>query len=349
MFSKINQCDSNDIDAIVKISGLHSVLQNTKAYMLLNVCVHNFSRELLPKGYDTYILGFWHEVFDEEWFQLNYQTHKDSQFIILSDLLPNGLANFSRVKSIRMLHWKYYTESVTKPAIDWANKKYKISSLSYFVKEFRYFITAALLDKEDALVSWHNQDRSYGNYEYIFEKTGYPRRDRLLKFRERLKEKIEIDSVYNDPEYNYKQSVLTPAYSLSLVNCINETKDVSWVEGFGDSPGPYLTEKTWKALYSGVAMIFTGQLNTKFVLKEAGFNFDYPWSNSYADIPGDLERLEKIIETADIIIQMPFDTIVKGIQQSCEHNKDHLFSASLENYIDSINKNGLEELEATLK
>ena len=349
MYSKVNQSTSNNIDDILKISGLHGVLQGTNAYLLLNVCVNTYKREPLPSGYDTYILGFWHEVFDEEWFLSNYETHKDSEFIILGDFLSNGLDNFDRAKFVRLLHWKYYTESVTQPTIDWSNKKYKISSLSYYVTQFRYFITSALLDKPDVLISWHNEDRSYGNYKYIFEKTGYPRRDRLLKFRERLKEKIEIDSICNDPEYNYKQSVLIPAYSLSLVNCINETKDISWVDDFGYSPGPYLTEKTWKPLHTGVALIFTGQPQTKSVLEAAGFTFDYPWSNSYADIPGDLEKLEKIIETTDIITQMPFDEILKGVQTSCEHNKDHLFSDSLKNYIDSINKSGLEELEARLK
>ena len=140
-----------------------------------------------------------------------------------------------------------------------------------------------------------------------------------------------------------------PAYNCALVNCINETKDVSWVEGFGDSPGPYLTEKTWKPLYSGAAIVFTGQLNTKRVLEEAGFKFDYPWCNKYADIPGDLERLEKIIELLDDISQMSFDEILNGIKASCEHNKNHLTSNNLKNYIDNVNTIGLQKLEKILK
>ena len=349
MYSKVNQNTSCDIDSILKISGLHGVLQNTNACLLLNVCVNGYKRQPLPAGYDTYILGFWHEVFDEEWFLSNYKTYKDSEFIVLGDFYPNGLDKFSRVKFVRLLHWKYYTESVTKPIIDWSNKKYKISSLSFYVNEFRYFITSALLDKPDVLISWHNKNRSYGNYEYIFEKTGYPRRDKLLKYKERLKEKIEIDNVLNDPEYNYKQSAHLPAYSCALANCINETKDVSWVEGFGDTPGPYLTEKTWKPLHSGVALIFTGQMHIKSVLEEAGFTFDYPWANDYADIPGDLERLEKIIELIDTVTDLSFEDILSGVKESCEHNKDHLFSHSLKNYIDTVNTKGLQKLEAIIK
>jgi len=348
-WAKVNLLNSQEIDNVIKISGLHSILNNTNAYMILNVCVNGLKRQLLPDGHDVYILGFWHEVFDEEWFIKNYEKHHHAQFIILGDFLPNELEKYNRVEFVRLLHWQYFTSSVTDSDIDWSQKKYKISSLSYYVNEFRYFVTAALLETSDNLISWHNEQRSYGNYEYIFEKTGYPNRDNLIQFKDRLINKIEIDKINNDPVYNYQQAKTLPAYRETLVNCINETKDVSWVDNFGDCPGPYLTEKTWKPLYTGTALIFVGQHNIKNVLEQAGFIFDYPWNNQYTDIPGDLERLEKIIETINYINEMPFDTILNGIKESCEYNKNYLYSNDFKNYINNINNTGLQKLEKILK
>lgn len=348
-FAPVNLLDSQKIDNVLRIPGLNNILTNTDAYMVLNVDINALGRKIIPKGYNLYILGFWHEVFDEEWFLKNYFAHDTAQFIVLGDFLPNGLEKYDRVQFVRLLHWEYYLDFIDNHTIDWSQKKYKISSLSYFVNETRFFVTAALLHTSNSLMSWHNKQRSYGNYEYIFQPTGYPNRDNLIKYREKLLEPITIDDRINDPEYNYQEAINFPPYSETLVNCINETKDVSWVENFGDSPGPFLTEKTWKCLYAGTALIFTSQQNTKYVLEQAGFVFDYPWSNQYADIPGDLERLEKILETIMHIDQMPFKTILDGIKESCEYNKNHLFSDNFKDYINNENIKGLQKLEEILQ
>lgn len=351
-WAKTNLSVNDDLDSILFIPGLCSVLKNIKSdsFVLLNVCVNGLKRDTLPENYNTYVLGFWHEVFDDDWFHTVYNKHKNAEFIIMGDFHPNDLEKLERVKFVRLLHWNHWVKFSHHQPIDWNVKKFKISSLSNYITEFRFFVTAALLDKKDVVFSWHNQQRSFGNFDYILKKTGYPLRDKLLENKSRLQETFEIDNFnFNDPERSIKKSIGDTAYKNSLINCMNETKDVSWTENLGYSPGPYLTEKTWKPLLNGNAFIFSGQFGVKNILEQAGFVFDYPWNSAYSDIPGDLERLEKIIETIEIIDSMNFEDIKTYIMQSCEHNIKHFISNDYINYIKNINIAGLEKLTELVK
>lgn len=330
---------------IEELKGL-SVTSN-KTCFLLNFCVNTYgNNKELPAGYDTYVIGLWAEVFDENWFNRVYSEMPDARFVIISDMDRLGeLENKERVHYVRMLHWNYFTRHCQSGPIDWSLKNCKLSSLSYFVTEFRFFITAKLLDTNDTMFSWHNKFRSLSPVNYIFENTGYENRDRLLSLRDRLEDVYELDNFVNDPEYNFNTG---DVYKQSMVNCTNETKDVSWVEGFGSSPGPYLTEKTWNPIIHGTAIIPAGQYGTISTLESAGLRFNYGWDNSYDDIPGDLERLEKILITIQTILDMPKDTLMNNVKDSCEYNRDAILSGRLHRYIHNVNQCGLEKLKELL-
>jgi hypothetical protein len=337
---------TQSIDDILHISGLHAALQSSKnrnIYFNLNVCVTGLKFEVLPAGYDLYVLGFWSEVFDEKWFCRCYQHLPSAKFLILSDRNPNDLLKMPNVSFVRLLHWKSFLPNGIKQPIDWKQRKFKISSLSGRVTQFRYFISAKLYNKPDVLMRW-NRIYDANSIDYIFSETGRSERDKLLSLRSVFENPVNTEVFVNEPDTTLRDSVNNPAYVGSLVNAINETKDISWNEFFGICPGPYITEKTWKPLINGNALIFSGQFGIKQVLEELGFDFDYPWSNEYAEITGDLDRLEKILLLIDQILNMSVTEIVDGIRISCEHNQDLVYSNEIKNSIDCVNAVGLTTL-----
>ena len=337
-----------NIDDVLGIPGLTSLLLtriSPNTYCNLNICINGLGKTI-PNGYNRYILGFWFEVFDEDTFMQVYNNNPQAEFIILTDLAANDLSKFSRCSVVNLYHWKWflmqYRETVMLP------RKYKISSLSNRVTEFRAFVTLKLLNCADALVTWNAHFIDGVNVDYIFSPTGRQKRDSFLKNIEQLRYAINAEQFKNDPEQAIKSSAAHPAYSESLVNSINETKDISWSPDIGILPGPYMTEKTWKPLMNGNALLFTGQFNTCKTLTDLGFVFDYPWSNTYDDLPGDLDRLELIFDTIDQILGMTHLSIERGIKHSVDYNQNYIRSKELVQIIDQCNESGLAQLKTIL-
>jgi hypothetical protein len=337
---------TTNIDDVLHIRGLSDIVAphvDPTTYCNLNVCVNGL-RKKIPNGYQRYILGFWFEIFDEIVFLETYNQNPTAEFLILTDQQANDLGNLDRVKIVNLFHWKWFLErSGTKSN----TYKYKISSLSNRVNEFRAYITMKLLDRADVLVTWNATYMKDIDIDYVFCSSGRPKKDALLENIQRLKMPINQEDFVNDPQnslYNFAH----PAYSETLVNSINETKDLSWHADLGILPGPYMSEKTWKPLLNGNALLFTGQFNTCKTLTELGFQFDYPWSNNYDDLPGDLDRLELIFDTIDEILGMDYSEIENGIRNSVNHNCAYLNSAEIRYVIDQRNEHGLEQLRKIL-
>ena len=318
-------------------------------YVMLNICFNTLRRtnQSIPHGYNRYILGFWFEVFEEKSFLDLYQSNLAAEFVILTDLDLSSFAHLERCRVINLFHYKWFLDNFIMADIDWANRRYKISSLSNRITEFRYFITAKLLDQADVYFTWNRLDIG-ADIQYILEPAGWSLRDTLLaETSSRLQEKINGEIIEKSP-LDSLRATHHPAYSQSLVNCINETKDVSWIPGYGTAARPYLTEKTWKPLFNGNALIFSGQVGIKNRLEMMGFNFDYPWSNDYAEIEGDLERLEKILELINIISDLSRDELQNGIRRSVEHNRKIIQDGTVQRWIDERNSASLTHLEKIL-
>lgn len=355
MTTKFTQVNVNptetDLDSTLgfAITGLLTSNYADDSFIMLNVCFNALRRnnQTIPHGYDRYILGFWFEVFDEQSFFELYLANPSSEFILLTDLEPCSLAHLERCKIINLYHYRWFMTNCPPTDIDWSQRRFKISSLSNRITQFRYYITAKLLDQQDVYFTWNRRDVG-ANVQWIFEPVGWPLRDALLaENSSRLQEKINAENVMDNP-LNALQEYLHPAYSQSLVNCTNETKDVSWIPDYGIAGRPYITEKTWKPLFYGNALIFSGQVGIKKRLEMMGLRFDYPWSNDYADIEGDLERLEKILELIDLILDLDMHELQQGIRESVEHNREILQDGTVKQWIDEKNTAALTHLEKIL-
>lgn len=304
---------------------------------------------IAPDGYDRYILGFWHEILDESVFVPFYHRNPSAEFVILTDMRPNDLTKLARCSYVELNHWKYFLSQ--KPKRSDNQRIYKISSLSNRVNETRFFITAKLLDRDDVYCTWNARYLKNQNYDYIFSAAGWPNRDSLLSHSDRLRYPINAEIFYSHgtgPNINSPDDEPHPAYYASMANFINETKDNSWHVDFGQLPSPYLSEKTWKPLLLGNALLFTGQYGTQQALERFGLRFDYPWDCSYSDICGDLERLDRTLDLIDQILNMSLAEIANGIADSVQHNQDLIESGQLARRIDERNQKSLSLLEKVL-
>lgn len=338
-----------DLDRILCIDGLSHVLSASWSdhYCLMNV-FHSPSQSFSLPEHDVYILGYWHEVFHDHWFAQIYRENSHAHFIILTDLLPNQSSALDRVTWIRLLHWKWYLPR-TWPDIDWSQRIYKISSLSNRCTLFRMFITALLLDRSDVLVRWQaNFPPELKKDWMLLSPSRHAIRDRLCRSLDRLCHPFNAEAFINDPQQVMSRAVTNPAYSMSMVNCVNETKDVSATSYLGHGPGPYLSEKTWKSLINGNGLIFSGQAGMCRVLESAGFQFDYPWTNCYNDIVDDLDRLEATLEILERILEFDLEDLVMATRPSALHNQEHMKSGRFEHYVDQTNQKGLAHLADAL-
>lgn len=347
--TNITDVRQQSIDSVVGINGVDSlILQKIDVDTFYNLNVFSgHSGCIAPNGYDRYILGFWFETFDENHFLNLYNSNPRAQFVVITDMLANDLDKFDRCKHVQLYHWKYFLNYSIAP-VDFSRKKYKISSLSNRVNQYKFFVTAKLLNLDDVYMTWNATYLEGAYYKHIFSSTGWPVRDSLLTHAKQLMQPVNQEKFVNSPDQVLATSSSSPAYTESLVNLINETKDNSWHQEFGILPGPYVTEKTWKPLLQGNALIFSGQHNIKRTLEQFNFKFDYPWIDNYSSTVGDLERLDNILLLIDQILGMSAKQIEDGIAESVLHNQNLILSGQLHKKIDQVNQQGLDTLATIL-
>jgi hypothetical protein len=336
--------EQQDIDDLIGIPGLTAVLrQRLPAQSFARFNIFHTTMGAVPDGLDLYVFGVWFEVFDEAWFLELYNRNPQAQFLILTDRAPYDLER-DRVTVIQIYHWKHFLGPTKQHTIvPMQDRHIRISSLSGRITQFRFFVTAKLLDNPNALVHWNTPMHEHS---FITNPANWPHRDSLLpQARERLSRTVNPETFFNDPESNLAQYLTHPAYTDSIANSINETKDVSWMADFGETPAPYLTEKTWKCLLSGTAVLFSGQRGIIQTLESLGFEFHYAWSNDYARQTGDLARLDGLLNTIDTIMSMDIDQLRSGATASAQHNHARATGTEILSHIDSLNQDCLDKIE----
>ena len=95
---------------------------------------------------------------------------------------------------------------------------------------------------------------------------------------------------------------------------------------------------------AGCALLFAGPYGIESRLEQAGFAFNYPWSNDYDQCARDLERLEQIIATIDIILGMSHSDIISGIRESVEYNQSLFATDDFNIYVQHVNQKGIDEI-----
>ena len=342
------------VGTLFYIDGLESILDQVddNTYILLNISNVADKPISVPLGKKLYIFSWAVDPFEYKWFMSIYADNPDSHFIVLNEGRPGALSDLDRVTHIGLYFAKGWIQAVKhhgqRPYTPLHEKDLKISCMSSRINEYKYYITAKLLTKpKETLVKWNLTFPKRNTDWYIYEETGSLHRDRLLsQFKSVLELPVNAEEFEHSP---LATSIIDyPAYTRCLINSINETSSVSWDVDFGDVPGPFITEKTWKNLASGTALLFAGQYGIAEHLTNFGFKFDYPWSNNYDSVPGDLDRLELLLETCDKIFDMDIKCICNSIQESIDSNYQLFWSGSVENQIDNLNQSLLTQLRSEI-
>jgi hypothetical protein len=280
-------------------------------------------------------------------------ANPDVQFICLADVnfynypLPSNVT-FFKYRHCHVL-LKVFLESGNTNLITPVKSKdirKKFSSLSYFNKQIRAFVTACLLTyaKNDSLISWHNKPWS-DYHDYMIDTIKSNPRYADLDW-DLLNNTYLIDK-YTQADNNYNQNIssgpLNTIYQTSLINFSNETTnyglyqvdDLSYMR-----PGPFLTEKTWNPLLAGNILFSTAAPYVyQYLIDDYHIPINYSFGLDFDYIPGDLDRFESIGKKIQELVDIPLADLIDQNIDNCELIQQTIIDPDYTNQFDQFNQN----------
>jgi hypothetical protein len=295
------------------------------------------------------------------------------QFIWLTDSNIYDYPLPLNIFRLKYLHWYLRVKTFLhicppEKIVKVKNKKikHKFSSLSYYPRQNRALVTAALLTfaQQQSILSWHNAktqpnirstrissyfDNQHHGY-LIDTLRQHPQLANLnwdfinsvIKFDDYV-----IDNNY--PEYNL-QDIDNPCYTESLCNFNNETTNfgfyvddtVSYIR-----PGPYFTEKTVKPLVTGCVLVNSGQpFGYDFLSNDYKLFVDYGLDLSFDRLPGDFDRFIKLVELIQNLSNRPLSELNDATIDSRSLIQEKILSPEwMQNVVESNCKQDLILLE----
>jgi hypothetical protein len=295
------------------IKCLDSLNQDTNAIM---ISMHSYnSKKIFPNNIKKCLYTLFAESPAQSVDLLNElaQTNPHVDFIVLAD---HWFYDFPLAENITTLEYRqniiyldYFVKTFDKSKFVFADQKEitkKFSSLSFKKRQHRALATAALLTyaKEESIISWHNYDKEdqYADvHDYLIK--SFVDYDKFKHLDWNFVDKQILIDDYNMNRNIGLDNILDIAhcaYTDAFVNLINETDGMGYHNDGKteyNRPGPYTTEKIWKALLAGNAIISIGQPNTIKFFKECyHLPLDYDFDNNYDSIDKDFDRFERILE-----------------------------------------------------
>lgn len=276
------------------------------------------------------------------------QLYSDKKFLWLADLNCYDFPLPNNVTFLPYRHWhirlqmfqQCFTGTVTK--VKDKPHRYKFSSLSYFRRANRAIVTAALYTyaKNNSLFTWRSLDNDPTGQQAQLVETfknhplfsdldwSFFNRDWLIDD-ENFANKLQADGV----NFNVRDSMLdvhTPAFEQALININNETDTFGWMDNGVEKynrPGPFLTEKTWKTLITGCALLNSGQPGAMQFLRDAyALPLDYSYNTDYDSEIKDFDRLAGLVNVIQQINQTSLDTLIDANIDTCQRVQDLVLS-----------------------
>jgi hypothetical protein len=228
--------------------------------------------------------------------------------------------------------------------------KYKISSLTNRITQYKKFVTAYLLqhfDHNDMILTYHN---SVGKLEdHHGYPSGYPYLDQI-DVASLTKTLINFE---DDAEFINISPVLNAAWQIApyqdaWINLTNESwhysKTILDNQNFY-YPGPYLTEKTFKPLLAGRPFLAVGQYNTYKTLKELGLSVDFGFDITYDQDSGDLTRIKDIFSAIDYIQNINLDYLFQSGIDAVRHNLNYIRNNDLFIHCENLNTESVKSIK----
>jgi hypothetical protein len=282
----------------------------------------------LPKTYHRYFLSWHTEQIDVHWLISQAQRVYPSPVMVASD--TNITLNDcwpDNIITVRHLTWGYQLHKlIRKFGINQCPilPRYKISSLSFRVSQYKKFVTAYLLknfDHNDIMMTYHGWlGKDQDNHGHP---PGFPWLDSLSEITPPIfiNFKDDYNLEKNSPVENGNWNV--DCYQHALYNLTNESFHYTLSKIQGKSfvyPRPYVTEKTWKPLLAGRPFISVSQAGVYQSLTELGFVFEYGLDLSFDHELRDLVRIKQIFDALDVVRQSSIAELYESSYKSTCHN-----------------------------
>jgi len=301
----------------------------------------------LPPGHDCYVVSFHLEAVDIDW--IKRQCEKISAPIIL--LSDSNYYDWKMPKNLKCYTWYYWHFQLDKilewyPDLPKKNIQYKSSAICNRLTQSKILVITKLLENPNSqsltrLSTWLENKNLHFN-----TKIGRPNIDGLTEifWKKYFGKEIKIDNFDNniDNHQKYTANPLVSYLQEAAIHFTNESFHYSYHQDQDQHyiyPGPFLTEKTLKCLIAETGFISVGQFDTYNTLSKLGLKFNYNNINtSWDQIPGDLDRLEKILELVDSISSMESQEIFDNTVDSSRHNREYIVSGQFAKNCDMVNQ-----------
>lgn len=285
----------------------------------------------LPLGHDLYVISFHLEPLDLDWLLLQ-SGRVGAPMIVLSDSEHENFPWPDNVHQYQYYHWHHQIDKIKtwfpKPVAKKIN--YKASAFCNRITQSKLWIFTALaeyigpehclLKLEDWLEEKNVHHRNH---------TGRTRLDDLADvfWSKHWGQRYSIDSFDNTTQ-NHQSFTANPwskAYQEAAVNFTNESFHYSLMDDH-ILPGPFITEKTLKCLVGGTAVVPVGQYNTLGNLEKLGLEFAYDFDVSWDMDPGNLSRMESIVDLIQDLSKYTAQELFEMTAKSSIYNQDMIWS-----------------------
>lgn len=310
----------------------------------------------LPDNFDLYVISYHGEQIDFTWL---FSLDQNKKIILISDsnwydldlLRPN-------VQYVRWLVWHHYFDRMlTWFGTDLPQKKigYKTSAICHRITQSKIWIATAMLEylpEQDCLIALGDwlQPKDVHNWQL----TDNFALDGLTNiFRQKyLGQTLRFDD-FTQQDNNHQTT--TDPTNKALQSCAlhftNESFHYSHMllrDRETILPGPFLTEKTFKCLFSATAFIPVGQFDTCGTLRRLGMQFDYGIDVSFDSEPQNLKRFEMIVDLIQNLARYSAKELYEITRQSTEHNAKILRTGAFRDACVQENQKSLQDLKSLL-
>lgn len=333
----------------------HSINWGDTYFVLHMPPIGHYQNVTIPKNIKKLVISCHIEPIDIEWLRQLAQARPDCQICLLFDGLYAPASSYypGNVEIYPWLSWHFqllrmfksfgHRPNIPKP-------KFWASSLCNRSTQFKLYVTAYCVDKnyiDKMLVSHHGIVDKFSDIDHL--RTGHLLLDHLADIVDGLPI-IKIDDTSRsdrDLPNADNRNWNFPQHTQCLFSFTNEGFHYSrklTEHGTVIWPGPDLSEKTFKALLAGQAILPVGQWRSIAALSALGFKFDYGLDLDYDELSGDIDRILACLNVIDQIMAMPLDDLYEQTRGSSAYNAEWAVSADFGQRCNHINRQSLTQL-----
>jgi hypothetical protein len=333
----------------------HQVDWQDTYFVLHMPAIGHYDNVIIPSQAKKILLSCHTEPIDIVWLRAFALSRPDCQICVLFDGLHAPASEFypPNVMLVPWLSWHFqlrrmfeafgHRTEIPQPKL-WA------SSLCNRSAQFKLYVTAYCILKgytDRMLISYHALVDKPSDVDHM--RTGHSLLEHLTDIIEHQSVLLIDNTARSDRDMPNpsNRDWCFPQHTDCLFNFTNEGFHYS-LKLFDDIsvvwPGPDLSEKTFKALLAGQALLPVGQHRSISALQHLGFRFDYGIDFSFDQIPGDIDRILGVLDAIDHVMNTPLAQLHDQTIDSRQHNVEWAVSMDFSKRCRAQNERSLQQI-----